>query len=275
MNTNSMTHRVLDAVEVFIRQRSKLDSRDYGTQFWQRGPNGTMIPTDELRAYRSEVYQISKDRKLALAALAEAHSVTGEANGIMDTLTLLEESFQRAFSGRLEYRREHAMAMMQTPEHAGYDARFAVPKKDLETWLHYTTGQYFPTEYRKAACAVLETYVSSVRAELAKNSPRAFTYRTIADVRAANKAIGGHWFDRSSMRFFNSVIESKLINGRYFVTSERIDLDHKKLYTVREANSDGDIDIVGEFQGYHTRENAMIAARCASARASKKVTSAA
>ncbi len=246
-NSNSMTHRVLDAIEVFIGQRSRMDWRDYGTD-----ANGR-------KAYQSEARSVAKDGKEARAALHEAHSMTGQANGIVDTLPLLVDAFQRAFSGRLKY--HHARAFEYCDAAYGRE-RGSIHKDILRSWLSYTTGQYFPTEYRKAARAVLGTYASAVRGAMAKNAPQTFTYRAIADVRAANKAVGGHWFDRSSMRFFNSVIESGLIGGRFFVTSERMDLDRPKLYSVREAKPTGEIDTVGEFQGYRDRTSAVLAARC-------------
>lgn len=43
------------------------------------------------------------------------------------------------------------------------------------------------------------------------------------------------WFSPETMNFFNSVIETDLIGGNYFVTSERMDLDRPKSFTVRIA----------------------------------------
>jgi hypothetical protein len=86
-------------------------------------------------------------------------------------------------------------------------------------------------------------------------------FKTMADVRAANKAIGNHWFEKSTMKFFNSRVESRLLGGRYFITSERRELTFPKRYTVREVLPDGGIKTVGEFQGYTLLEDAQIAAR--------------
>ena len=88
-------------------------------------------------------------------------------------------------------------------------------------------------------------------------------FKTLAEVKAANKANGNHWFERSTMRFFNSVIESGLLRGRFFITSERRELDFPKRYTVREVLADGDIKTVGEFQGYTDLELARIAVNVA------------
>lgn len=48
---------------------------------------------------------------------------------------------------------------------------------------------------------------------------------TISDFKYYNQEAGLHFFDRSSMRFFDSRIESAAYNGpsgHYFITSERV-----------------------------------------------------
>jgi hypothetical protein len=81
-------------------------------------------------------------------------------------------------------------------------------------------------------------------------------FNSMAEVKAANKAIDNHWFEPSTMRFFNSRIESKLYAGRFFITSERRELDLPKRYSIREAMPNGDIKTVGEFQEFLTLEDA-------------------
>ncbi len=81
-------------------------------------------------------------------------------------------------------------------------------------------------------------------------------FKTMAEVKQANKEAGQHWSSKGSMRFFNSRVESKLIGGRYFVTSE-IGPDERKLYTVREVNEEAKISTVGEFQGHSSYDSAM------------------
>lgn len=74
-------------------------------------------------AYRAEMRSITKDlhhARALLAAVSWRESITAE---------VLRESF-RAFSGRLQWN----------------------PKART---LDYCTGQYWPTEYRRAVCAVL------------------------------------------------------------------------------------------------------------------------
>lgn len=83
-------------------------------------------------------------------------------------------------------------------------------------------------------------------------------FRTMADVKFKNKASGHHWFSPDTMRFFSSRVETGLLYGRYFVTSERFDDDFPRLYTVREVvGPNADIDTVGEFQAYETKLEAV------------------
>lgn len=79
---------------------------------------------------------------------------------------------------------------------------------------------------------------------------RTTNFRTIEDVKRANKAIGHHWFDEDAMVFFDTKIEHPLVDGRWFVTSEHPRYSAARRYTVREALPDGQIEDVGEFQAY-------------------------
>lgn len=77
-------------------------------------------------AYRAEMRSITKSRKDALALLASVawrDSITAEK---------IIEAAKHAYSGRLTI----------TPKGEGFE-------------LDYCTGQYWPTEYRNAVCAVL------------------------------------------------------------------------------------------------------------------------
>lgn len=82
---------------------------------------GDMRDANSRSAYNDDSYKITRqlrDAKILLAAVRDS-SITAEE---------LEATFPRAYAGRLEWN-----------------------GKELE----YTTGQYWPTEYRAAACAVL------------------------------------------------------------------------------------------------------------------------
>lgn len=78
------------------------------------------------RDYRNESASVTRDLHIARRLLAEVarHESIGEAE--------LREAF-RAFSGRLQL----------------------IERADGAVGVDYCTGQYYPTEYRKSACAVL------------------------------------------------------------------------------------------------------------------------
>lgn len=90
------------------------------------------------------------------------------------------------------------------------------------------------------------------------------TFRTVSEIREANQAAGLHFFDPSSMRFFDSRVLAGVIGGRYFVTSERFTHSDgtadPRRYTVRSVDSAGRIDTVGEFQEWSTPGAARAAA---------------
>ena len=87
-------------------------------------------------------------------------------------------------------------------------------------------------------------------------------FSNVNEVRQANKAIGHHWFDASSMRFFNSHVNGadKLINKRFFISSEQFDSNSPRLFTIRVVSPNGEVNTYGEFQGYKTRKEAITAA---------------
>lgn len=74
---------------------------------------------------------------------------------------------------------------------------------------------------------------------------------SIADVK---RIAIGHFFDKSSMRFFNSVITQDVFPGVenvYFVTSEKFDYKSKRFFTVRKLDiKNRSIETVGDFQGF-------------------------
>lgn len=109
-------------------------------------------------AYRADYYQVRKDREHALALLrhVELSGITGDA---------IVDASRRAFAGRLEF----------SPDC---------------TRIDYTTGQYFPTEYRKAVCAVL---AAALWAYWRADQPDADGIRKAAR-RAFGSGIAARWF---------------------------------------------------------------------------------
>lgn len=85
------------------------------------------------------------------------------------------------------------------------------------------------------------------------------TFSSMNAVKAAFSAAGSFWFTPSAMKFFNSKIETDIIAGKYFITSERmkVSADYPKLFSIRKVvrSEDGTLDIetIGEFQEFKTR----------------------
>jgi hypothetical protein len=84
-------------------------------------------------------------------------------------------------------------------------------------------------------------------------------FADLAALKAANEAIGDVWFSKSTMSWFDSRIESRLVHGRYFLTSERNPTDPLRRYTVRRADNEGHVETLGEFYAYASKAEAKAA----------------
>jgi len=79
---------------------------------------------------------------------------------------------------------------------------------------------------------------------------------TILDIIEKHKSSGGHFFDKKTMRFFNSQCYPEVF-GDYFITSE-VSPDGEMRYTIRKfSESDGSIDTVGSFFAYTNLSDAV------------------
>jgi hypothetical protein len=111
--------QIITLLHAWISQRPGLEAANYF---------GGGNYAESLANYRAEVRSIGKDLAHARQLLRAV-----ELSGI--TAEEMMAAFPRAYSGRLSL-----------VEH---------PKKPGSWALDYCTGQYWPTEYRRAACAVL------------------------------------------------------------------------------------------------------------------------
>ena len=82
----------------------------------------------------------------------------------------------------------------------------------------------------------------------------------ISEVVSIVTANGGQFFDKDTMKFWVTRIETGVIKNGCFVTSENNYDGTKRLYTVRRFNGKS-IDTIGEFQQYKTKGSASDAAR--------------
>ncbi len=81
--------------------------------------------------------------------------------------------------------------------------------------------------------------------------------REMYDVERYNSQRNYYFFYPETKRFFNSRIQtSPPYCGRVFVTSERMNWNSPRLYSVRVIHPSGSIETVGTFQGFTTRKSA-------------------
>lgn len=88
-----------------------------------------------------------------------------------------------------------------------------------------------------------------------------YPFANLAAVKRANAMAEQHWFSPNTLRFFRSRMETVLIAGRWFITSETPDEHTPRRYTVREALPSGHIGTVGEFRQYASKAAARTAVR--------------
>jgi hypothetical protein len=185
-------------------------------------------------AYRAEARSIGR----ALTAYKREREALADITGgnLESAAALVLEAAPRAFSGRLEW--------------------------TGKGWT-YCTGQYFPTEYRAAARAVVAEAVHLARLRRAPSVPPPPEYRSVSAMKFDNEQAGGCFFDRSNMRFFRSRIEGGFYAGRFFITSEQRE-GEARAYTLRRYDWDAhSVKSVSEFQEFPTLARAREAARAA------------
>ncbi len=89
--------------------------------------------------------------------------------------------------------------------------------------------------------------------------------RTMADVETRNNAIGHHWFEPGTMAFFDSRVESELLRGRWFISSEQFHAsdgtDFPRRFALHQVLGDGAIKTlnIGEDIGLAHRSFASLA----------------
>lgn len=107
---------ILNLLSDWINQRPGLEWANYASGDWR----------ESRRSYWAEYRSILRDKR-------DAHILLSAVARSSITQPELTEAFSHAFSGRLTL----------------------TTNTEGEPCLEYCTGQYWPTEYRKAACAVL------------------------------------------------------------------------------------------------------------------------
>ena len=82
-------------------------------------------------------------------------------------------------------------------------------------------------------------------------------FETMQNLKHFNRSQGYHFFERSTMKFFRSHVQTRPpYGGRVFVTSEAERWGAPRLYTVRMIEDSGRIKTIGKFQQFHLRSSA-------------------
>jgi len=86
-------------------------------------------------------------------------------------------------------------------------------------------------------------------------------FNTLSEVRQANKSLGNYWFNRHTMKFWGSKIESSLLKGRFFISSELSIRKDNRRFTIREVKPDGSIETLNinkldGFRAYYSKDQA-------------------
>src|SRR6266478_3745368 len=239
---NGSEQPAIAALVAFATQRSGIDRNNYYSP-WDAG----QTLRDGQRAFKEEQRDIKADLKRFRVALS-----TAAAEGVTDA-DLIAEAPQ-AFSGRLSWVDGQARCGCTYAPPVGLHAwasHFEGKIHDVcgqpyrlelidAHWV-YCTGQYFPTEYRKAAATLLEYATRRVRQARPPETAECIT--SIAQLRDLNERNGGCWFSRSTMKFHGTTIQSGIIRDEYFITLDKRGFDESAGYgyTVRAFNSQGDV----------------------------------
>ncbi len=195
---------------------------------------------DNLSGYYADRYRIAKQLTDARNALDQFQAYDYDPE--------LMENAMSAWSGRLSF------------------------NDDAE--LHYTAGQYHPTEYRGAAAACLESYNASARRKkyaaltfsewlgkrMMDNSQTGLRFNIRGIMEFMHKK-GHYYFDESNRNFFNAKYEDKIyeLAGHEYLFIDSIKhRDEPREYRVMKLTDSGDIDAVA---GGLTRAEALHLAR--------------
>lgn len=222
------TNPAIVALCEFAAQRSGIDSRDYFSDWRDR--NGRQAYQDEVKEISNQLRRFREALNVAAvegvtdADVAEApHAYSGRLEWVTTTRNAAPEP---CASCKVKPGRLHLVAC------TGGDHR-------IEGYWSYCTGQYFCTEYRNAAATLLEYAIRRVRRARPKETAERIT--TIAQLKALAERNGSCWFERSTMRWHGTTIQSGIIQGAYFITLDKRGFEESDGYgyTVRTFDNDG------------------------------------
>ena len=80
-------------------------------------------------------------------------------------------------------------------------------------------------------------------------------FRNLKEVKKVCGLSGSLWFSPEAMKRFDGKIESGIIEGCFFITSEEFP-NRQRYFSVRKANSDGTIGTVSGFGEFEKKKDA-------------------
>lgn len=178
---------ILDALGAFVRQRSGIEWRNYYSNW---------TDTEGVKAFRAEQRSIAKD--------LQQYRILKRSVELRDSITAndLVIAFRDAYSGRL------TLSFREIATKSG-PAGGAI--------LNYCTGQYFPTEYRRAACAVMASALwvrkrEDMPAPIGKANRNGYecdTYAFHGNGKSPDAMSAGDWLRASFRKEFGCGIASR------------------------------------------------------------------
>ena len=103
----------------------------------------------------------------------------------------------------------------------------------------------------------MSTTTNPTTTELSMNESTMPYHWTICHVKSFCWNRGSHFFSPDTMRFFSSRIQTTPpYKCRVFVTSERMNWNSPRLYTVRVVQLSGNIQTIGGFGAFTSRQSA-------------------
>src|ERR1035437_10492288 len=73
-------------------------------------------------------------------------------------------------------------------------------------------------------------------------------YRTITEIKAANRAAGDHFFDRAQLRLFGTRIVTHVLAGSWFITADHLVPAEAPDFTIHRAKHDRSEEHTSELQ---------------------------
>lgn len=139
---------------------------------------------------------------------------------------------------------------------------------DLPNWLQKKINELYPHHFEKLN---EETDDDNKIRDMSMKEFIDYGDYLEDEVKRRAEKHGSHFFDKDTMRFFSSRVSELMwvdgdrkdyeTNPIYFITSEQDRGPYKhsgstRAFSVRKIDEDGDIDTIGEFQGYSTLNEA-------------------